>query len=273
MLTFCDVYLYGIDYMEADKTSKGGPTKTNNRPQEITMNKSHLLVVVSAFTIALLATSAQAALIAPTGLNIGDSYHVIFASSTTRDAASSNIADYDAHVQAAADTAGIGATAGVNWLALGSTTTIDAINHLSPIFTDPNTVPIYNQNGELVASSLNDLFNNSTALSAPVGYDENGTPISNKVWTGTFHTGAAYTSFTLGASNVIYGDAHLLSSWVVNTSAPNNNMYSLYGVSQEIIVGAVPAPAAAWLFGSGLLGLAGMARRKQQGAIVDSLTP
>jgi hypothetical protein len=31
----------------------------------------------------------------------------------------------------------------------------------------------------------------------------------------------------------------------------------------EIVINSVPVPAAAWLFGSGLVGLVGIARRKQ----------
>jgi hypothetical protein len=236
------------------------------------MDNSRLLTVVSAFTLALLATTVQAALIVPAGLNNGDAYHVIFVSSTVRDATSTNIADYDTHVQAAAEAAGIGSTAGVNWLAVGSTETVDAINHISPLFTDPNTVPIYNQNGQLVASSLNDLANSATLLSNPILYDEYGVPLDTSVWTGTFQNGLVkYTNFWLGRligtsplQFVEYGTSNsITAAWVNNGGSNRTNAFSLYGISQEIIVGAVPVPAAVWLFGSGLLGLIGVARRKK----------
>ena len=38
----------------------------------------------------------------PAGLGPGDQFRLLFVSSTTRDATSSDIADYDAHVQSAA---------------------------------------------------------------------------------------------------------------------------------------------------------------------------
>ena len=106
------------------------------------MKKSHRLGAACAFILAVLSTSVNASLVVPAGLSPGDKYHVIFVSSTTRDATSSDIADYDAHVQAAEDAAGIGNTIGLNgWLAVGSTTTIDAIDHIAPLFTN-STTPI-----------------------------------------------------------------------------------------------------------------------------------
>jgi len=40
----------------------------------------------------------------PTGLNPGDTYHLVFTTSTTSDATSSAIADYDSFVDARGDT-------------------------------------------------------------------------------------------------------------------------------------------------------------------------
>lgn len=235
------------------------------------MKNSRLLIAVTAFAFALLTTTVQAALVVPAGLSSGDAYHVIFVSSTTRDATSTDITVYDAHVQAAAEAAGIGATAGVDWRAVGSTETVDAIDHLAPLFSDPNTVPIYNQNGQLVASSLNDLANSATPLSNPILYDEYGVPLETSVWTGTHQNGLVkYTNFWLGRlfgtsplQLVEYGTSNSsTSTWINNASSDRTNSFSLYGLSQELVV-AVPAPAAAWLFGSGLLGLTGVARHRK----------
>ena len=63
---------------------------------------------------------------------------------------------------------------------------------------------------------------------------------------------------TLGATIIgprpgsAFGDAQL-ASW---TNDQANLLYALSGT-------AVPLPAAVWLFGSGLLGLAGISRRKK----------
>lgn len=212
--------------------------------------------LLAASALALIAPLANAALVRPAGLNPGDTYHVIFVSSTTRDATSADILDYDAHVRNAADNAGIGSSIGLDWRALGSTTSISAYDHLAPLFSDPDNTPIYNQNGNLVAASLNDLFSGGP-LNSPILYDENGVELNTLAWTGTFRFGDAYTSFTLGSANnfTIYGnsDIQFSSSWVTNASSDASFERSLYGLSEAITV--VPIPAAFWLFGSALLAL------------------
>ena len=57
----------------------------------------------------------------------------------------------------------------------------------------------------------------------------------------------------IGISEVVVADGS-------NTGAAN---WSYDNVSRSLIQTAVPIPASVWLFGSGLLGLVGMARRKK----------
>jgi hypothetical protein len=73
---------------------------------------------------------------------------------------------------------------------------------------------------------------------------------SNLYWSGT-----EYAPYTLNA-------------WVFNfsigTQGSDNKTYKLYALAvRPGDVAAVPVPAAAWLLGSGLLGLIGMARRQR----------
>jgi len=218
--------------------------------------------------LVLLATTVQAALVVPAGLNTGDPYHVIFVSSTIRDATSSNIADYDTHVQSAANAAGIGASLSVSWLALGSTLTVDVFDHLEPLFSNTNTVPIYNQNGDLVASSLADMFDGSGTLSAPIQYDESGNSLTTVVFTGSTRNGVV-SAWPLGGPGgvgtpfAMFGNSNVQFSqtWVANAAGNGTDSHSLYAVSQELTAGVVPVPAAVWLFGSAL-GLLGWMRRK-----------
>ena len=74
-----------------------------------------------------------------------------------------------------------------------------------------------------------------------------------------------------GNRNGIFGDAEALfvdtlvfadSSSVLNLNGLHIYYNSLVGNSSQIINQVVPVPAAVWLFGTGLLGLAGVARRK-----------
>lgn len=66
-----------------------------------------------------------------------------------------------------------------------------------------------------------------------------------------------------GSSDWIGGDPNMASVW----SVPTANQYAITfgeigGFDFVVDIAPVPVPAAVWLFGSGLLGLIGLARRK-----------
>ena len=83
-------------------------------------------VILSALCLPL---PALAITIVPTGLNAGDTYHLVFVTSTTRNATSTNIADYDAFVNNVADLASNAQLGDINWKVIGSTSSVDAVNH------------------------------------------------------------------------------------------------------------------------------------------------
>lgn len=222
------------------------------------MKHARVLSVIYAIALTVLATTSQASLVVPAGLNAGDTYHVIFVTSTRTDATSTDISSYDTFVQNVANAADIGSSIGVDWLALGSTATVAAIDHLSPLFTD-TSAPIYNQNGDLVANNFAQLW--SGTLDASVGYSEAGVYISDYVWTGSTSSGTAASGATLGLANPKLGvSSYTNSGWLDVATTPNNTSHRLYAVSEQLVV--VPLPAAIWLFGFGLLGLIGVARKK-----------
>ena len=76
---------------------------------------------------------------------------------------------------------------------------------------------------------------------------------------------ADYDPAILLTANVI-GVEFFSDVWVLSAGVPKTNpSFTDLAVSVETIVPAqvvVPIPASVWLFGSGLLGLVGMARRK-----------
>ena len=91
--------------------------------------------VAGCFVAILLATSSlQAGLITvppipitvPSDLNPGDPYRLAFVTSTTRDATSTNIADYNNFVSGVANGVTQLAALGTTWKAIGSTSADDA---------------------------------------------------------------------------------------------------------------------------------------------------
>ena len=59
------------------------------------------------------------------------------------------------------------------------------------------------------------------------------------------------------------GDSFVLEYRSRVTSTPFDGIH--YGLHLEGVISAVPVPAAAWLFGSGLIGLLGVAQKRRNG--------
>jgi hypothetical protein len=81
---------------------------------------------------------------------------------------------------------------------------------------------------------------------------------------GTYNNGTGIATFTW---NGVDGGAYTLDyQGIVPQGDPSNFGGVLYGLHLEGTVSVIPVPAAAWLFGSGLIGLAGVARRRRNKA-------
>ena len=237
--------------------------------------------LVAVLLFAAFSVGAKASLIdAINGLNVGDKYRVLFITTSRTNATSTDIADYDAIVQIDAASGGLTSGLGLTWKALGSTTTVDARDHTAST-PSADRIYIFNTNGDLLAESYDDLWDGS--LAGQYIYDQDGDTHtfcsfgfakSMCAFTGTDSSGIATPGFQLGsgANRVTGGFAVLtsygLGSWMDVATYQNggiNPAYALplYALSAPAEVSAVPIPPALWLFGSGLLGLVGMARRKK----------
>ena len=182
----------------------------------------------------------------PANVEGGDTFRLLFVTSTQRDAQSSDIADYNAFVQARAKAGHSAITddMGDQFKVLGSTATVDARDNTGT--TGPG-VPIYWLNGERVADDYADFYDGSWDSSD--GRFDNGNVAGNlTVWTGsnadgTKHTASLGNSVWVRAGNS--GDVNRAISAASGTDP--TVIYRLYGLSP---VFEVAKPTTVWIRGS-----------------------
>ncbi len=172
----------------------------------------------------------------PAGLQPGDSYHLVFNSSTFTNALSSSIDYYNDFVQAAADAAGIGASEGITWKAIASTASIDArVNASISLST-----PVYNTRStgsEKVADGFVDLWDGS--IDGFPRYDEFGNENTIDAWTGSTPTGLRATNRTLGdVSGFAWcGRPTVLGpQWLTILQPSTLTQLPVYALSEELTV-------------------------------------
>jgi hypothetical protein len=222
------------------------------------MNRTFALRILVA-TSALVAPLAAAAapITVPTGLNPGDSYRLTFVTSTTRDATSSNIADYNSFVTNVANSVPELAALGTTWKAIASTPTIAARDNTG---TNPsaNGVPVYELADHLIASTNADLWDG--AILHPIDRSEQGYPFFNiLVWTGSDAFGLGSPGRELGVPFValILGKNSFATttSWMFAASNGGLDQRPLYAMSGVLTVPSVPEPGTLTLAGLASAGL------------------
>ena len=195
----------------------------------------------------------------PSGLGPGDQFRLIFLSSETRTAEATDIATYNAWVQALAanghaDIQDHSSTFRV----VGSTAAVDARDNTSTTYTASDKgVAIYWLNGDKAADDYEDFYDETWDEEASMR-DESGTTVTapSSVFTGSKHDGTKI-GWPLGNTGLVTigipnstGTGHgPLSSSVSNSSTLDKHLYALSGVFQ---VGAIEVPDDWSLVPSGL---------------------
>ena len=209
-----------------------------------------LLLLVLALAAALLSlpsaesARASAALSVPSdwehipeGIRPGDSFRLLFVTSATRDASSSNIGDYNAHVQSAAGSNDSLESFKGQFRALISTSAVDAKENTG---TTGTGVPIHWLGGDKVADDYADLYDKS--WDSVSGKTESGSSYTGLVWTGGNKMGEKSGQRYAGAADVRLGD---LADATLALSSPtvkaSGEAYPLYALSPVITV-AEPEP-------------------------------
>ena len=177
------------------------------------------LALLAATALLALAAPAQAQTemvpadwaLKPADLGAGEQFRLMFVSSTTRDALSTDIADYNTFVRTRA-AAGVTAmqTYANDFTALVSTASVNARANTLTRATDTDA-PIYRARSgtvsanDRVAVDYADFYDGTWPTSA-IGYDESGTLVNiglQHFWTGTNVDGTTHATEFMGASSFV----------------------------------------------------------------------
>jgi hypothetical protein len=216
--------------------------------------------------VSLAATPAAAdPIVVPTGLGPSDQYRLAFLTSTTRDATSADLADYNSFVTGVANTVPALVALGTNWNVIGSTFVpnggTDARTNTG---TDPTVngtgVPIFLLNDTKLVDDNDDLWDAS--IDVPFNINENGDAVAGglRAWTGTQPTGISTTpdagvNFTLDAGNTVTGEITQTGlTWSTNFAVASNQQHPMYALSDVL---TVPEPGSFMLISIGAIGLIG----------------
>jgi hypothetical protein len=168
----------------------------------------------------------------------------VFVTSTTRDATSANIADYNQFVTNAAQAVPELAALNTNWFVLGETDTVTFPQNTG--FTFNFT---FRLDGRFVAGATVNFY--IGPLSSPITIDETGSPTSGLlIWTGLGSGKLGDTQVTLGNP-----DGGCVPCWGLNDGlGPNTDQHSLYAIS-DVLIAPTPEPGSIGLIAIGVVAI------------------
>jgi hypothetical protein len=201
----------------------------------------------------------------PDALNPGDEYRLAFITSQTRNATSSDIADYNAFVTNVANMQSALNNLGTTWKAIASTSSIHAKDNTGTnFFVDyPNNigVPIYLLDGiTKIADDNVDLWNDGT-LDSPLDVNEAGVEVlATDVWTGSNQFGNALFPLGVVVPSPRVGRSDTAGmQWMSLGQSSAHGSHPFYALSGVLTM--IPEPSSLLLVVLGGLVLAGKRSR------------
>jgi hypothetical protein len=235
---------------------------------------------IALLCLLLAGTVSAAIVIPPPDLNPGDQYRLAFITSGTRDATSTDIADYNSFVNAQAALVSATGFPTSGWAAIASTESVDARDNTG---TNPSAgagVPIYRVDGVRIADDYADLWDGGR-LAANLSVTQQGDPYPNTVppcasfpyclaWTGTSSLGTAASPLggpnaSSAAGDIFQEDTVNVSSWILGYFDTRSRLYPLYAMSAVLTVPSGPPPGSTYTVGGSISGLAGTVTLQNNG--------
>lgn len=218
------------------------------------MNRRRILICASLLVSLLAAPAALfgTVLTLPSGLAPGAQYRIVFVTSTSTTATSTTIGDYDTIVNTDANAAGsLLAPLGATWEAIGSTSSVNAIDHIGSA-----DVPIFLLDGTKVADSTLGLWS-LAGLDTASGIDltETGGTPGLFTWTGTDGNGKADPLDYLGSAVAAIEGCTITANnplWVNAGNPKPSTELQLYGISSVLTV-PTPEPTYGLILAGALL--------------------
>ncbi len=193
----------------------------------------------------------------PSGLGAGDQFRLLIVTSTKRDGTSTDIADYDTHVQTAVASGHASIQShSEQFQVVGCTAAVDARDHTGTTYTSADKgVPIYWLDGNKAADEYEDFYDGSWDQESS-GKNESGTNVSfpglavARPYTGCSHDGTesffGSTSYALGRPSVSDGRPNVGSAdhgpLRGGTIVGRSNTRPFYGLSAVFQVAGAATP-------------------------------
>lgn len=227
----------------------------------------HMKIAVLAFVFSVILTTSVPSVLADPilpPLATGTQYRVAFVTSSTTDATSTSIADYDAFVTGVANTQPLLQGLGTNWSAIAAADADPSARVNTS--TTGDGLPIYLLDGTVnqLANNYADLWDGS--IDRTLTIDERGEVLTGvNVWTGSPQDGGGGHGRGLGTTDPLSGsNTETSAAWTSVAFTPNTELHNMYAISGPLTAGtAVPEPSAFLCLGLIGLGLGGWKKLKK----------